>query len=190
MARRLLGDNKGAIIDLDEAIALNPASAHSYLQLAIAYAQEDDLQSALTTIDKSIELNPKDAIAFFERGEFRTALMLNQDAVDDYITCMKLGVREELFIRASLARSKLLAISGNTEQAIEELGVLAAMYPDDTRPVLGRAFTELNRGAVFRTFIDLVRTCWIVLSEKGSAEGNGLQQNEFYFAPDILNKRK
>ena len=47
---------------LEQSVAFNPRNAEALNSLSVAYATEGDVEKALATIDRALELNPSDAL--------------------------------------------------------------------------------------------------------------------------------
>ncbi|MEQ1604389.1 MAG: tetratricopeptide repeat protein [Pyrinomonadaceae bacterium] len=59
----------GGILDLSEAIRLNPSSAAAYSGRGQIYAEKNDHKKALPDLDRAIQLNSSDYVAYFTRGK-------------------------------------------------------------------------------------------------------------------------
>ena len=59
IAKSELGNNQGAIADYNEAIRLNPKFASAYYNKACAYSLQNNLELALSNLQKAIQLSPE-----------------------------------------------------------------------------------------------------------------------------------
>ena len=66
--RELSGDYKGAIIEYNKHISLNPKDAVGYVGRGNAKAGLRQYHAAIKDYDKAIELDPKNAVAYANRG--------------------------------------------------------------------------------------------------------------------------
>ncbi len=68
-----LGDRAGAIADFRAAIAIDPRHALPWRDLAVASLEVDDVDEALVSVARALELAPGDPTALFVRGRARAA---------------------------------------------------------------------------------------------------------------------
>jgi tetratricopeptide (TPR) repeat protein len=73
-----------AIDSLDKALAADPQSVPSNLDLAIAYSQKQEYEKALDILDKLLRKNPENAIALYNRALVNEHLAKWQQAVSDW----------------------------------------------------------------------------------------------------------
>jgi tetratricopeptide (TPR) repeat protein/S1-C subfamily serine protease len=79
-----LGDKKGAILDYDKAISINPQVAHAYSNRGIAKSELGDKKGAILDYDKAITINPQHAYAYYNRGIAKSELGDKKGAILDY----------------------------------------------------------------------------------------------------------
>jgi tetratricopeptide (TPR) repeat protein len=110
------GDNRGALADLNQAIALNPKSANAYAGRGILKNQKlNDVQGALADYNQAIALNPKFALAYNNRGGLKYEdLNEVQGALADFNQAITLDPKlaDAYYNRGSLKTQKLNDVQG------------------------------------------------------------------------------
>ena len=92
-AKRLADQGKlnEAIVELDEAIRLDPKLASAYNSRGVAYKDLGQRQRAIQDYDEAIRLDPKDAAPYVNRGLVYTKLNRDQEAERDFAKAIELG---------------------------------------------------------------------------------------------------
>jgi tetratricopeptide (TPR) repeat protein len=101
MMRHILQDFKGAILDCNEALKLNPNNTTAYNNRGGAYAMLKDYQTALADFDKAISIDSKYADAYNSRGRVKQVLGDQDGACADWQLAYSNGLEEtkELIIK-------------------------------------------------------------------------------------------
>ncbi|MCM0591052.1 MAG: protein kinase domain-containing protein [Gloeotrichia echinulata DVL01] len=96
--RHNLGDNEGAIADLNQAIALDPSKADAYTNLGLAYASLKDNKRALEAFNQAIKRSSKSpsAKAYSNRGLLRLEIKDQKGAIGDFTAAIKLAPKSGL----------------------------------------------------------------------------------------------
>ncbi|WP_404785009.1 tetratricopeptide repeat protein [Altericista sp. CCNU0014] len=178
------GDFNGAIADWTAAINANiPGKtdlntiAQSYMGRALAYARTKDLPKAIADMGQLIELQPKNAAAFYNRGEFyiqagdpqRALLDLNQ------AIALKPDYADAIQTRG-LARQSLKDFSGAIEDFKKAEGLLSATIDRDPNNIntatvyVRRANTRLGMGDKQGAIAD-IRTVVTLFQKANITEG-------------------
>ncbi len=89
-----IGDYKGAILDLNKAIELNPAFPGAYLNRGITKDKLQDYKGAIADYKKAIELKADYADAYFNRGNLKSLLNDKNSSCQDFSKAGKLGSTE------------------------------------------------------------------------------------------------
>jgi Flp pilus assembly protein TadD len=79
-----LGDKRGAILDYNRAISIDPQDAFAYYNRGVAKFELGDKQGAISDFDLAIAINPQDAQAYSNRGAVKLALGDKQGAIADF----------------------------------------------------------------------------------------------------------
>ena len=94
-----MGDRKGGVADLQEAIALcnqaidfSPSLADPYVTRGTCNALLENNVGAISDFDHAIELNPNRADAYYLRGASKATLSDHQGAIADYEQALNLGL--------------------------------------------------------------------------------------------------
>ncbi|GAB5538396.1 MAG: hypothetical protein Salg2KO_04990 [Salibacteraceae bacterium] len=74
LVRLKLNNQRGALVDLSEAIRLQPRIAKFYVKRAEVYRLLDVDHKAMSDLNMAIKLNPKSVEAYQRRGKFRLSL--------------------------------------------------------------------------------------------------------------------
>lgn len=101
------GDFSGAIIDVDQAIRLNPQFAEAYSRRAGAKFNIGDYGGAVADADQAVRLNPHYAGAYNNRGIARKARGDLEGAIADYTQAIHLNTDyTDAYYNRGIAREK------------------------------------------------------------------------------------
>jgi tetratricopeptide (TPR) repeat protein len=178
------GDVNGAIADWTTSINANIVGktdpsiiAQSYMGRALAYARSKDLPKAIADMGQLIDLQPKNASAFYNRGEFyiqsgdpqRALLDLNQ------AIALKPDYADAIQTRG-LAKQSLKDFSGATEDFRKAEGLLSRAIAQDPTNINSatlytrRANARLGMGNK-QGAIDDIQTVANLFKKAGITEG-------------------
>ena len=85
-----LGDAKGALLDLNQAIDINPVSGESYFIRGITKSSIGDQKGGINDCNSALKLTPTHAEAYYLRG------ILRYDGGDEPAGCLDLSRSGEL----------------------------------------------------------------------------------------------
>lgn len=116
------------------------------LDRGIAKSEQEDYQSALDDLTRAIELNPNNAVAFFERGSVRLKLGDSKGALEDYDRAVQLKPDHA---PAYLARGYAHSELGDELTAIADFTKAIELKPDFAPAFLNRclSYSNLNQQA-------------------------------------------
>jgi tetratricopeptide (TPR) repeat protein len=83
-AKYSLGDNQGAIINYDRAIATDPKYVNAYYNRGNAKSALEKEQEAIIDFNSAIALSPRFTDAYFYRDLAKSILKKNEEAIIDY----------------------------------------------------------------------------------------------------------
>jgi tetratricopeptide (TPR) repeat protein len=83
VAKFELGDKRGAILDYNRAITIDPQDAFAYYNRGVAKFELGDNQGAISDFDRVIAIDPQDAEAYSNRGAVKLALGNKRGAIAD-----------------------------------------------------------------------------------------------------------
>ena len=141
-------DLRAAIADYTRAIALEPDSAHPYLNRGLAHAAEGDDEAAIADYTEAIRLGPADADTYFHRGEARSRAGDDEAAVADFSEAIRLDPGHAKAYRARAASLEALGREDEAEadhDRAERLG--------DEGPTGGAAMSVTERKAQIHALI-------------------------------------
>src|SRR5581483_5947752 len=122
--RESKGDAKGALADVNKAIALNADYGDPYTTRGNIRSEQGDIKGALADYDKAILINPNDTPAYVGRGMIR----YQQDDLDlalkDYDNVIRLEPRHP---QAHIDRGVIKGLKGQIDAAIVDIRAGAAI---------------------------------------------------------------
>ena len=130
IAKINLGDNQGAISDLNQVISINPRDANAYDARGVALIVSGDQREAMRDFSQAITINPNLATAYLNRGAAKYKLGDKEIAIQDWSKAIvidpKLG---KAFNNRGVARLDLGDRKGgcSDKQKAFELGSQAAI---------------------------------------------------------------
>jgi tetratricopeptide (TPR) repeat protein/S1-C subfamily serine protease len=117
VTKSILGDNKGAIIDYDSAICINPQYTEAYYNRGVAKYAMGDNKGAIIDYDSAIRINPQYAEAYSNRGVAKLALGDKKGAIIDYDSAIRINSQyAEAYYNRGVAKYDL----GNRQGAIDD----------------------------------------------------------------------
>ncbi|MGE0710964.1 MAG: protein kinase [Planctomycetota bacterium] len=142
-ARARRGEQAAGLLDLDAALALDPALAPAYAERGALRFALGDLEGARADFDALIGLRPDDAEAFANRGACHYKARDYPRAIDDFDRCLELHPDDlELLRRRGRARFKARDFAG----AAEDWGRILALHPEDLDALRKRAVAYRRSG--------------------------------------------
>ncbi|AFY95467.1 tetratricopeptide repeat protein [Chamaesiphon minutus PCC 6605] len=78
------GDPRGAILEFDRAISIDPKYAEAYINRAVAKLGLGDKQGAISDYSRAIEIDPQDALNYYNRGVAKFDAGDKQGALSDF----------------------------------------------------------------------------------------------------------
>jgi tetratricopeptide (TPR) repeat protein len=151
-------DYKGALVDYDQAIRINPNFSNAYLGRASARSYLEDKQGAMDDLNQAIRVNPNNVLAYAERGisrvfedskaaeaDLKKALSLNIDT-KDAVTYrrrgqLRFGLGDEKGAIADFDQA--LRINPNFAKAYRNRG-MARTKLDDVHGAIADCFQALH----------------------------------------------
>ncbi|MFN6561128.1 MAG: trypsin-like peptidase domain-containing protein [Nostoc sp. ChiSLP01] len=132
LARFGTQDLKGALVDLNEAIRLNPEGLEdtAYSLRGNLRAQQGDLKGALVDLNEAVRLDPDDASNFKRRAEVRFEQKDYQGTIADLSEAIRLKPGD---FDAIKARGSLRFLQGDYKGAIADLNEALRLKPEDAQ---------------------------------------------------------
>jgi WD40 repeat protein/tetratricopeptide (TPR) repeat protein len=124
----LLSDNERTQFNIERALELDPEIAHAYYLRTLFSLQVDgDVQSALVSINRAIELAPNNPQYMMTRGAIRSQTGQDRPALDDFNHAIELYPD---YAEAYYRRGFLLRTLGEYEQALTDFSHAIEIRPD------------------------------------------------------------
>jgi tetratricopeptide (TPR) repeat protein len=147
------GDDRGALVDLNQAIAINPKYAFAYNNRgALKKDKLNDVQGALADYNQAIALDPKYADAYSNRGvlkneklddvrgalaDYNQAISIDPKAANAYTNRGVLKNEKLNDVQGALADyNQAIALNSKSAEAYNNRGVLKAEKLNDVRDAL------------------------------------------------------
>ena len=170
-------DRSAAIADLSKFIELQPNNSEAYDQRGLA--KQDFAVDALDDFHKSIQIDPKNALAYLHLGRaLIEADHINQETLDDFSTAIRLdpGCAPAYFYRALVNQR-----NSHFDGTIEDLSECIRLDPSKGSPYSQRAWSEWKKGdydaaeADYSRLIEIypkVASYWVERADMKSCTGN------------------
>ncbi|WP_310481178.1 tetratricopeptide repeat protein [Chamaesiphon sp. VAR_48_metabat_403] len=130
------GDYRGAIAELDRAIAANPKKAAAYYLRANAYQMLGDRSAVLSDLNRAIELDDRNASAYYLRGNVLYANQNYQGAAADFNRTVALDPK---YTQAYLLLAIVAQVQGDLPGAQSAYTKMIAIDPQNTLAYQNRA---------------------------------------------------
>ncbi len=143
LSKEKIGDNQGALQDLNSAIELNPTGDGFYSFRGLVKIKIGDYQGALKDADRAIELDPNKDLNYMTRALIKTALKDTQGALKDANRAIALDPRnpENHNIRG-VVRSQ----TGDHKGAIDDYTKAIELNPKNANYYASRAGSKYILG--------------------------------------------
>jgi tetratricopeptide (TPR) repeat protein/S1-C subfamily serine protease len=152
IAKSDLGDKKGAILDFDRAIELNPKNFEAYNNRGNAKFDLGDEKGAIFDYNQAIEINPKNANTYYGRGIAKSAYGNKEGAISDYNRAIEINPK---FAEAYYNRGNAKNILGDKKGAISDYSRAIEIKPEFASAYNNRGFTKYNLGNKQGAIIDM-----------------------------------
>lgn len=141
--RFLAGDHSGAIMGLEDAIALHPDDAFLHASIAHLRGAMGDHSGALVAAGRSIQLDPKSGAAFMERGFVRNQQGDRANAMRDLDRAVRLapGLAMAWGVRGDVRRQ-----AGEHARAVRDYTQAIDLDPGFTAACVGRGLCQFQLG--------------------------------------------
>jgi tetratricopeptide (TPR) repeat protein/S1-C subfamily serine protease len=146
------GDRKGAILDYDRAIHLNPNYAISYTGRGISKSELGDKKGAILDLNRAIQLNPNFADAYGARGLIKKVSGDIQGAILDYDRAIKINPRFAITYNNRGAAKENL---GDRQGALLDYSSSIEIDPTFAQSYYNRALIKYKLGDKQSTISDL-----------------------------------
>lgn len=123
-----MGNLEAALINVDEAIKLDPKLVQAYYLRSGIRRGVHDWDGAIADIDRALQFHPRNAAAYNSRGSIHKILGDNRRAVTDFNTAIEL---DNTFPYAYFNRGMTLNVIGDKQQAMLDFRRAAQLYHQD-----------------------------------------------------------
>jgi len=150
-AKSNLGDNKGAIEDFYQAVALNPKFYKAYLNLGYIKYKLGDKQGALAEFNQAISINPESADAYMGRSYIRSESDDKYGALDDIDKVISI---DPTYDDAYQLRGGYKTSLGDIKGAIADLDKAITVDPKDPISYYNRGLARSVAGERYEAIDD------------------------------------
>jgi tetratricopeptide (TPR) repeat protein len=147
-------DFKGALVDLDKVIAINPNDAKAYGSRGATYFQLKDYPRAIADFDKAIAINPNLAKTYFKRGFTYGVLEDYRKAIADFDKAIALDPR---LAEAYYNRGKAYRNLKDDAKALLDYDKAISLNPKFAEAYMNRASIFANRKEISKALSDFNR---------------------------------
>jgi tetratricopeptide (TPR) repeat protein len=137
------GDYRGAIIDYDKALALNPQFEEIYFRRAVARTLIKDWQGAEADYTKAIASKPEYAEAYLHRGSIRNTLNNWRGAKTDFDLALALNPNS---LPAYIGRGVALCELNDCKGGLQDYNRVIALNPTYAEAYTRRGFAYYRSG--------------------------------------------
>ncbi len=138
---------KEAIADLEKAIAIDGKYALAYSNLGLAKSYQNAI-SGSAELKRAIELEPKSAAVYYNRGVFNTNIYAFDEAIADFTKAIELHGTKPKYYNT---RGMLYFAKGNGDAALQDFSTAIAQETTlGLNVFIGRA--HLNRALTYKKF--------------------------------------
>jgi tetratricopeptide (TPR) repeat protein len=135
------GNYDRAIAAYNEAIQLDPESAHVFINRGNAYKNKGDHDRAIADFNEAIRLDPKSALAFRDRGDAYTNKGDNDRAIADFNEAIRLDPKSAL---ALSNRGVAYGNKGDLDRAIADFNEAIRIDPNNAAAFCNRGMAKRN----------------------------------------------
>jgi tetratricopeptide (TPR) repeat protein len=169
----LKGEYDKAIEDYSKLIAIDPKDGLAYILRGGVYQKKGEVKKAEADFEKSgslralkmdsaydkeiekhskaIEVNPKDAKAYFERGLRYATIGAYDKAIDDFSNAIRYNPQ---YAESYVYRGKTYELKGNSDKAIEDCTKAIGLKPDYAEAYYCRAVNYGDKGEYEKFEVD------------------------------------
>lgn len=152
---RIQGDTDRALVDLTQAIRLDPNAAQAYHERAAAWLQKRDVERAVADCEEALRLDPQYVPAYITRALARSSQGDQDQALADLNEALRIDPENPL---AHQHRAFVRNQQGNYEQAVGDLNEAIRLDPQDPMAYFNRATTLGRLGKYDEAIDDFGRT--------------------------------
>jgi tetratricopeptide (TPR) repeat protein/S1-C subfamily serine protease len=165
-----LGDKKGAILDYDKAISINPQSAFPYANRGNVKYQLGDKKGAILDYDKAISINFLFANGYHSRGTVKYQLGDKKGAILDYDKAIAIDPQ---FVNAYNGRGNAKSELGDKKGAILDYDKAIAIDPQFVNAYNGRGNAKSELGDKKGAILDYDKAITINPQDANAYDGRG-----------------
>lgn len=138
-----LGDSRNALKSVEDARAIRPDSADTWMAEVPIRIRSRQFNEAIAAADRAVKLEPKSADAHYQKGSVQHVLARVRPALEAYDEALRL---EPGHVEARIARAGIRLDLGQTKEARDDLKELASLAPGEPRAAYLRAIMAERDG--------------------------------------------
>jgi tetratricopeptide (TPR) repeat protein len=161
---------RGCTVIIDNGHASKSNLEAALVSRGIAYDQNNDWDKALADLSKAVELDPKDANAFYNRGVVYEHKGDGELAITDYTKAIALNPKDP---DAHFGRGNVYYHSDDFDNALKDYEMTIKLNPEHAAAILGRGLTYEQLGKPDKAEADFKKT--IALSDDEEVVGDATE---------------
>ena len=154
-----------------DVVSKSTQKARGYNNLGIAYMKRDELDKAIASYDKALEVNPGHAETYCSRGLIHARRGHYEHAIEDYTKAISLTPR---FAKAYHNRGIAFTMVGLRDRAIEDFTRALTINPSYANAYFSRGLMYAQKGLFREGIADFSRAIALTPEDIRSYAGRGL----------------
>lgn len=160
---QFMHETDSAIMDMDEAIKLDPKMSGYYINRAVMRYYAEDLRGAMDDYTHVTEVDPMNAQAWYNRGLLRMQVGEYNDAADDFTNVIKMEPDNTFaYYNRAIIRDRI----GNYRGAITDYNKVIDTYPDYAAAYYARSEAKRKSGDMAGGKADYTKALALADAEK------------------------
>ncbi len=143
LAKKDMGDYRGAIADLDMAVKNDPEYVWAYCNRGLAKKETGDDTGAMADFNKSLSLDSNFVWAYYNRGLLKNKVKDYNGSIEDYSSAIRLNKE---FFEAYFNRGMTLCLQEKYSEAVSDFTKAIAIRPESSDAYFNRGMAKIISG--------------------------------------------
>ncbi|MEK7486349.1 MAG: tetratricopeptide repeat protein [Planctomycetota bacterium] len=170
-----LKDLDGAILDLTEAIRLDPKYLEAYLHRGNAYHSKDKEVEAIADYSECLLLDPNYTVAYYNRANAKYGVGDYENALQDYNEAIR---QDDLYTQAYYGRGNAYYMQNLLKEAIENYDMALRLNSKDAHILTSRGNAKRFQGNLEDAIMDYNQALLLYPEYSYAFYNRGLAKNE------------